>query len=385
MHRTTGVAGALVVLLSGLLIGPSAAGAVATTTWRTDGYGPGNTGYNPIETTISADTVGTLAQRWSVISPIVRDSCSRQSPPVVANNKIYLTDQGGIAAYDAATGARVWSHRFTTPADEVTPRLTVVGTRLIAALNSCVSVSDPDGDLMSFDANTGAQQWRVSRDAPMTTLVVDKDVVVVSGQDVGDPAVTAYRITDGAQLWTQTATLPRPVSANGRLLLSRYEAAGSDLVDIRTGAVIWSSPTSWTVLAAGPAGGPLFAAGPAGELARINVETGAVGWTQAGAAGQVSTDGARLYVAQGTQIIARDAATGGELWRHVYTVQLGKPVVAAGVLYVTASGARVHVLNPATGAVLDESAPYEGVVGHPVVVNGRLYVTTGRLLDAYSL
>ena len=59
-HPATGVACALVALLGVVSASPSAAMAQATTTWRADGYGPANTGYNPVETAINADTVGTL-------------------------------------------------------------------------------------------------------------------------------------------------------------------------------------------------------------------------------------------------------------------------------------------------------------------------------------
>lgn len=371
-----------------VLVGALAAGvagpvhAATATVWRTDGYGPGNTGYNPVETAIHTGSVGTLAQRWSIVSPVVRNSCAQQSPPVVAGGRLYLTDQGGIAAYHAGTGARLWSYRFPEPADSLTPRLTVVGSRLIVAFTGCLSQSDPDGELRAFDAATGAPLWLARRDAPMHVMVVDKDVVAVSGQDVGEPEVTGYRVSDGVQVWTRRATLPRPVSANGRLLLTRD--GGSDLVDIRTGSVLWSTTATWSVLAAGPTGGPLYAVGAAGELARISAVTAAVDWTVPGAAGQLAVDGPRLYVAQGGTLVARDAVTGGQLWSREYGAPLGKPVVAAGVLYATVSGRAVHPLNAATGDLLDDDPPYDGAVGHPVVVNGRLYVTTGRLLDAYT-
>ena len=386
-HPATGVACALIALLGIVSASPSAAMAQATTTWRADGYGPTNTGYNPVETAINADTVGTLSQSWTVVSPVVRDSCSRQSPPVVANNRLFLTDQSGFAAYNATTGARLWRYVFPRPLDNGTPRLTVVGDRVIASVTYCRSVSDPSTVAYAFNASTGALLWSVSPPLHADAMVVDKDILILSGANplYGEAVVSAYRITDGAPLWSKPQLLPRSVSANGRLLLNRYTEPGSDLVDIRTGAVLWSSPTTWTVLAAGPSGGPLFAAGPAGELVRINVETGAVVWTQPGAAAQLSTDGTRLYVAQGNQLVARDAATGAQVWTRPYASQLGKPVIAGGVVYATISGERIDPLAVATGETVDGSAPYEGAVGHPVVVNGRLYVTTGRVLDAFVL
>lgn len=391
--RSLAIAGAVgaVAALLALSMGPAQAVTAATTTWRTDGFGPGNTGYNPAETTITSDTVNGLSYRWSIVSPVVRDSCGQQSPPVVSNGKLYLTDQGGIAAYNAATGATLWSRRSSSPAEESTPRLTVLGSRLLAASNYCQSTSDPDGTLKALDANTGDVLWTVRRDAPVTVLVVDGDIVVVSGQDVFDPAVTAYRLSDGAQVWTRPALLPRPVSANGRLLVNPYNAdtgamTGSELIDIRTGEVVWNTPTTWYVLAAGPAGGPLYAAGTAGELVQINVATGATVWSVPDAAAQLAVDDSRLYVTHGNDLVARETATGRQLWSRSYDSQLGKPVVAGGVVYATVSGRAVYPLNAATGADLDSGAEslYQNAVGHPIVVNGMLYVTTGRVLDAYG-
>jgi outer membrane protein assembly factor BamB len=99
----------------------------------------------------------------------------------------------------------------------------------------------------------------------------------------------------------------------------------------------------------------------------------------------VSTDGPRLYVAQGSTLVARDAATGAEVWSHASSSPLGKPVIAGGVVYNTVSGRGVEPLDAATGANLDFDAPFGGVVDHPVIVNGRFYVTTGRVLDAFAL
>jgi outer membrane protein assembly factor BamB len=383
-----GAAGAFAALFC-VLIGPVTAVAATTTAWRADGYGPGNTGYNPIETEINTGTVASLDYRWSAVSPVVRFACSRQSAPVVADNRLFLTDQGGFAAYNATTGARLWTYRFADPTDARTPRLNVVGSRVFAAVTGCQSVSDPNGDLRAFNASTGALLWSVSRDAPMFGMVVDKDVVLVSGEDVGGSQVTAYRATDGALLWSRAANLVRAVSANGRVLINPVDedgsTTGSELVDIRTGAALWTSTTVYSIQASGPAGGPLYATGPGASLVRINVETGAVVWSVPGATGLVSTDGPRLYVAQGSTLVARDAATGAEVWSHASSSPLGKPVIAGGVVYNTVSGRGVEPLDAATGANLDFDAPFGGVVDHPVIVNGRFYVTTGRVLDAFAL
>jgi len=371
--------------LCAITLAPAPVLAATTTTWRADGYGPQNSGFNPVETAINTSTVDRLAYRWSILSPIARGSCSRQSPPVVANNRLFVSDQAGIAAYNATTGAQLWTYRFTGhPADEVPPLLTVAGNRLLAAFNGCISQSDPDGRMLAFNVADGARLWSIFRDAPMDVQVVDKDVVVVAGEDVFEPVLTGYSVSDGRELWSTIGRLHQPVSANGRVLMEQEDRTGSDLLDIRTGAVLWTSPTRWEVQAAGPAGGPLYATGPAGELARINVETGAVAWSVPAAGGKLAVDGPRLYVAQGTNLVARDSATGAQLWSRPFFSALGKPVVAGGVVYATVDRRFMVPLNAATGVELDDWT-YEGVLGHPVIVNGWLYVTTGRVLDAFHL
>src|SRR5688572_6407665 len=198
---TVGAVAALLCVLSPV----AASAAPATTAWRADGYGPGNTGYNPIETAINAETVDEVDYRWSITSPVVRSSCSRQSPPVVANNRLYLTDQGGLAAYNATTGAPLWTYRFIVRTDEETPELSVVGTRVFATFTDCLSMSDKDSVIRAFAANTGAQLWQVNRDAPIWGTVVDKDVVVAGGSDPFHSEVSAYRVSDGSMLWSRAA------------------------------------------------------------------------------------------------------------------------------------------------------------------------------------
>jgi outer membrane protein assembly factor BamB len=382
-----GTVGAFTALLC--VLGPVAASAAATTAWRADGYGPGNTGYNPIETAINAETVDELEYGWSITSPVVRSSCSRQSPPVVANNRLYLTDQGGLAAYNATTGTRLWTYRFAVRTDELAPELSVVGSRVFATFTTCRSVSDADSTIRAFDASTGAQLWQVNRDEAIQGTVVDKDIVVAGGGDAFFSAVSAYRVTDGSLVWRRDADMTRAVSANGRVLINPHNEegspTGSELLDVRTGATLWSTATTYHALAAGPTGGPIYATGPGATLVRLNVETGAVAWSVPAAATQLAVDGPRLYVVEGTDLVARDSGTGAELWREAYGVPLGKPVVAGGVLYATASGRGTDPLDPATGADLDDEAPFDRTIEHPVIVNGRLYATDGRVLDAFTL
>jgi outer membrane protein assembly factor BamB len=377
-------------VIAGALLSTPAA-AAAPDGWLQDGYGPGNTGVNPAEHTVTAANVGKLRYRWSLVSPVVRGSCNFQTPPVVAGGRLFLPDQAGFGAYNAATGARVWRHAYSSAGDSVPPKFAVAGSTLLAAGNTCGSTSDPDGDLTAYNAATGAVRWTVHRDAPMWQLVVDGDVIAIGGGDAGDDVVSAYRLADGARLWTRSGVeLGAGASAAGRLLLTRVDHSGAVAVNLATGKALWSTPADLSVNAADPSGHRFYATRADGALVAVDAKTGAVAWTRPavtplGASAALATDATRLYIASDEHLIALRATDGAKLWDVDLYGEVYRPIEAGGVLYVAAHSQPLAMLDPATGESLDPDPLIADTYGHPVLAAGRLYVTTGRILDAFSL
>lgn len=373
---------------AGATAGPARAGAAG---WAQDGYGPGNTGVNPNERTITVGNAGALRYRWSIVSGVSRGTCMFQAPPVVADGRLFLADQSGFAAYRAGTGGRIWRHPVAVPGDQETPAFAVAGSVLLVAVNDCGSTSDPDGELTAYDAATGAERWTVRRDAPLYRMVVDRDVVAVGGGDASADVVSAYRRHDGALLWTRTGVeLGANVSAAGRLLLTRTDHSGVTTVDIRTGSPLWTKAVDWTVAAADPDGRRFLVGDPAGRLLAVAAADGAVAWTAPGIAGQqgastqIAVDAGRVYAAVGDHLVALRAGDGMRLWDQDLYGWVGRPVLAGGVLYATVENQPLAILDPRTGATLDDQPQVSDARGHAVVVGGRLFVTDGRVLDAYS-
>ena len=54
------------------------------------------------------------------------------------------------------------------------------------------------------------------------------------------------------------------------------------------------------------------------------------------------------------------------------------------MLYTTVEDQPLSILDPRTGTSLDDEPPSADAYNHAVVAGGRLYVTNGRILDAYS-
>ncbi len=379
----------IVGMVAMLVVAPAPAYA-ATASWQQDGYNATDSGYNPLETAITPATVGNLDYRWSLTSPVVRDACSKQSRPVVAGGRMFAGNQAGIGAYDAATGKRLWFTKYGRPSDSATPILAVVSGRLYVASSECTSESDPSTAIFALDAATGHQLWLTGHDGHVS-MVVDKGVVAVSGFGLGGAVTTGFQATDGAKLWSRSGELlAGSVSADGRLLLRRDDdsgAVGTRAVSILTGAPLWTNTKDWYALAASPAGNRVFVRTGTGGLAAVDPGNGAVLWSVATGGYAAAVDQNRIYVARDSGgVAARNVTTGAQVWGSAQSTlgQVNKPIVAGGVLYLTSVSGTVLTMRAGTGDFIDSFLIHD-VVGHPVVVNGRLYVTDGRVLDMFSL
>ncbi|WP_204004839.1 outer membrane protein assembly factor BamB family protein [Virgisporangium aurantiacum] len=359
--------------------------------WAQDGYGPGNTGVNPNEHTITTRNAGKLRYRWSVLSAVTRSGCLAQSAPVVAGRRLFLPDANGFAAYDAVTGQRLW-RRNVGIYDSETPKFAVSGNLLLSASNTCGSVSDPDVDLAAYDVATGAKRWSVKRDAPMAHMVVDRNVVAVGGGDAGEDRVSVYRRSDGTLLWSAAELeLAADVSADGRLLLARTgEKKGSMAVDIVTGKELWSTKARWTVAAADPAGERFIVGDATGKLHALDARNGNTVWSAGGIAREdgtatIAVDDTRIYATHDTHLIALDAKTGKKIWDQEFLSNpLGQPTVAGGVVYAPIEDGWLAIRDARTGDDLDDLPLVGDVHGHAVVTGGHLYVTNGRVLDVFT-
>ena len=377
------------VLAIGAAPSVDAAHAAPASDWAQDGYGPANTHANPHERTITTRNAGKLRYGWSVLAPVTRSGCMAQSPPVIAGRRMFLPDPNGFAAYDPATGERLW--RRNRPAfDHETPKLAVSGNLLIAATTTCGSVSDPDVELTAYDTATGARRWSVKRDAPAYRMVVDRNVVAVGGGDAGEDRVSVYRRADGRLLWTRAEVeLTADVSADGRLLLSRTGDRGSVAVDIVTGKELWSTKARWIVAAADPAGERFIVGDASGALSALAAEDGKTVWSADGIAGEdgtasIAVDGTRIYAARDSRLVALNLKDGKKVWdEELYSSPLGQPTVAGGVVYAPTEGGWLVIRDARDGGNLEDLPMVGDVRGHAVVAGGRLYVTNGRVLDVF--
>jgi outer membrane protein assembly factor BamB len=365
--------------LAGSLVvgGATTAAATGGPAWEQDGYGAGNTGYNPAEPGINAGSVGRLKLRWTVAPKPGTEGCADPRTPVIADGRMFIVDGDGVGAYDVRNGKLLWRDA-TVMAARIGRTLTIAGGLVITTGWSCFGMSNPSGHLAALDVRTGKLRWHVIQNDNVVSVVADRGLIIANAECTvcRSSSVTAYRVGDGRRMWSNDDdnVATGPVSAAGRLLLTSKDG-GSSAVAVPTGRTLWTSPVRWSSIGADPAGGTFYATDPAGALTAINAGTGKVAWSVPKAAGPLAADGRRVFVAR-NGITGYDARTGKKLWGRPGTAG-PRPIRAGGLLY--ASGG---VLSPVTGATV---APRMFPGNHVVVVGGRLYATSGEgVIRAYT-
>lgn len=373
------------VILTTAVAPAQAAALTPTSTWMQDGYGAGNTGYNPYESQLNLSTIAALRQRWSATPGSGWEGCeTRPEPPLVADGRVIMFEDGGVAARDARTGQRLW---LNTAFSDLGDRLAIVDGLVIATDHSCQSQSNNVGTITALSLTTGKLAWESSQDGTVDKLVVDAGVLVTHGVCVvcGDEhdQVVAYRVSDGEQLWTRNfADLAGAVSAAGRVLLSSTNNAfGTQAVSLWSGTVSWRSRLAWEALSATPAGDRFLARHGTG-FSSINSRNGRIAWSVRSTVSSLSTDGRRIF-ASGRALTAYGATDGRRLWSRSLT-KPGKPVRAGGLLYVTNGGRALAILSPVNGTTLANGRRYSTAIGHVVVAGARLFTTDGTSIRAYA-
>ncbi|WP_106124798.1 PQQ-binding-like beta-propeller repeat protein [Pseudosporangium ferrugineum] len=360
---------------------PTAAAAPAAN-WNQDGYGAGHTFYNPAESVINSGTVKKLKTRWTVTPKAAVDSCPLNPvAPVVADGRMFVLepDGNGVGAYDTKTGKKLWAH-FAGYLEAT--GLAVAGDTVVVTDIACYSNSNYDSNVIALDAATGDERWSSITGWTTDTVVVDAGTVAVSGYcGICDEehGVQAFRLSDGASLWSRpNAVLAGPVSRGGRILLAGTTSAYTEDASIKTGIGTWGTGLRYAAGAADPSLPQFYVSNSAG-LRALAATSGKTLWSVKNEAGELATDGRRVYVASAGRINAYDTAKGKLLWTRALKTP-GHLVRAGGLLYAT-SGKSLLVLAPTSGKTI---RTFGTATDHVVLSAGRLYVTNGRTVRTYT-
>jgi len=260
--------------------------------------------------------------------------------PAIANGVVYVTvtdlangNTGGVVALELATGRILW--RAVTPI-QVRGGVAVVGDRVV--------VPQIDGVVLGLDAATGTERWRYAlRPETAPEAAATFASVTADGADVmigHQRELAVLAAGDGHRRWH---TDPVPEGENSQSLAA--VAVGDGLVvgtfnrlfggveawDRATGAPLWQREATDTIgINATPviADHTVFVVDAADEVTALELATGQVEWHAALAPDEGfewgnATIGTPAY-ARGIlivptlyrDVVALDAKTGAELWRH---------------------------------------------------------------------
>jgi len=198
-----------------------------------------------------------------------------------------------------------------------------------------VYVASDSGYLYKLDRQSGAEAWRASID---------------HGSEPRIPT------SDEKTRWDRYAS---SVVSDGKRLFIASRDKTLYALDIKNGREIWRLAAA-DIMTATPAlhGDLVIFAAFDGKVIAVSAKDGAPRWTydaKLGIAGDVVVAGDRVLVgSRSYDLIALDAATGKELWKHYYWFSWieSPPVVRDGVIYTGSSDAvNVYAINLADGSL----------------------------------
>lgn len=360
--------------------------------WPQFHFGPERNGFNASETQISPSNVSSLELAWTAqvypngitglqtSSPVVANGIlyvgsganayrqlyafnattgtqiwsaptggSIESTPVIANGKVYITDDAfNVYAFDANTGVKIWNRQFSFSGSNYLPNslLVVNGVVYIAQMLS----SNFGGTLWALDANNGNTIWANSLPtltsspsfADINMNGIKTSIIYQCVNGFRDGYVNAFKANTGELLWsTHTrCRVSSPAIYNGIVYIGSDDGSLYAL-DAATGAIIWVSNTTYSSIDSTPAiaNGVVYVGGQSGSVYAYSSTTGALLWSTP--IGAISSSPA---VANGVVYVntisnfglyALDSNNGNVLWSYATPLKnTSSPAVANGFIYM---------------------------------------------------
>jgi len=308
--------------------------------------------------------------------------------PAYADGKVFVTDvDGGLLAYSADTGKRLWQHesaeRLVSGAD---------------ARGDIVVAGSIDGQVIAVDAASGEERWtsRVSSEL-LVAPIISGDVVLVRSND---GRVHGLAASDGKVLWQFDRGTPLiSLRGNGPPLISGgtafigYDNARIVALNIADGTLRWEQ----TIARADGRteldrmndidgelqliDDMLFSVTYRGQISALAADNGRALWGRdlSSYAG-VSSSGDVLYAVDDNGVLwAVDRRSGSSLWKQEALAHrwLTTPVVMGDYLVTGDVEGYVHWLKREDGSTAARfRLGKKGVRAAPLVVGNRVFVAS---------
>jgi outer membrane protein assembly factor BamB len=265
------------------------------------------------------------------------------SPGLLAfDDAVYASDDAGnVIAFDAATGAERWRYALTTSDGSGQVRGIAPGAGVVYA-------AGPEG-LAAIEVADGSRAWRyrvksdgllVDADGFFWPIEVSSSVFGVTSSTGADGAITravvALDAATGDELWSTPlpdgASFGQPTSDGTMVVLAPGDGTLVAL-DAATGASVWSTATVTPTTPVAIGSKEAYVGLSGGVVSARSTLDGTEVWRatmDSGTVTAVTAVGDTVYVNGVLTVYALDAATGTERWRS--TVQSGTGPFAFSVV-----------------------------------------------------
>jgi outer membrane protein assembly factor BamB len=306
--------------------------------------------------------------------------------PATDGARIYAGSYDGqVASFDAESGDKLWSVK-TKLALTAGPGF---GEGLLA-------FGTANGELLVLDAATGAERLRQATGSEVLAApAIGSGVIAVR---TVDGRLRGFSTTNGATLWTVEQSLPAlTLRGNtaprvaGTLVVSGFNNGRVGAYEIANGDAAWevaiANPTGRSELerlvdvSAGLqiVGNDVYVVGYHGRAVGIDLETGVVIWQQelSSYAG-LGADFNAVYVTNDFDaVVALDRSSGTQVWRQeaLRLRDVTAPTRYANTLVVGDYEGYLHWLSPDDGSFLARArAAGQRISAAPLVVGQNVYV-----------
>lgn len=312
--------------------------------------------------------------------------------PVIADGRVYVGTNGGLAAVSVQTGDLKWKQKFD-----------LNNSSNIAAGNGFVAAGSPNGILVLRN-DTGEEVWRyTSSFAFPVSLIIAQDKLYVS---FAFEEVCSLDLASGELLWcsrepNKIHRLPYMALAASRLIVVQSEGRVYAL-DTQSGRTEWETHLDDVLFEPALVDAERVVVNGNKAVYSISTTDGQVQW-QTSSGGRIA-NGSPLVVgdqvfwstreAQTTKVGSADVWSGEPIWMvNTGAEMMSNPLASDGhTLWVRVSYPWSSLLSydVVTGEQLDEKSfdvplyqLFEGI--GPVVDDGKLYLVSGNRIAVYDI
>lgn len=322
--------------------------------------------------------------------------------PVVADGRVYGLDAGTrLSAFDAASGARIWSIDVEQQGSRSS-----AGGGGIAVAGSMLVVTSGQAQVLGIEAATGREVWRTTLTAPLRSgpAVAGNRAFAISV----DNQVHAIDVQTGAKAWSQAAITESAglfgassPAVEGNIVIATFSSGEIYAMRVDNGRVVWSEGLGGSLRADAISSlsdvrglpvvdrGLVYAVSHSGRMAAIDLRSGARIWEQnVGSFNTPWLAGDFLFVTSlDAEVVAVHRRDGRVRWvsaleqftdpqrkrgRIVWT----GPTLVGNRLVVFNSIGQAVTLSPQSGEVMERLRLPGSVTLPPAVANRTLYVVT---------